>query len=876
MKKLLNTPYWDKGKFWRIVMKLTMVKLVLMFSLLNTYASVYSQAKISDLSLNKTELSEALKSIEKLSDYTFIFNYNDVLGHTVTAHLKDMTIEECMNNILKDKPFTYKVDGDIVIVSFKKLTAQQIKQKTIKGIVIDKAGNPLPGVTVLLKGTNMGVATDINGKFKLDVAENEIIVLVFSFVGMETKEVVVKDDKDLKILMEEAVGELDEVVITGYQVIDRRKLTSAVTSVKGEELMMPGATTIDQMLEGRIPDMIVMTNSGEVGVVPKIRIRGTSTLIGNREPLWVIDGIIVSDPVQISPDELNDPDYINRIGNAISGLNPQDIERIDVLKDAAATALYGTKAANGVIVISTKKGHVGKPVITFSNTNTYKLRPRYSDKKINLMTGKERLSFSQELFNRNYAYPNTVSWVGYEGLLKSLYSGEMGYDEFNAKVSQLKETNTDWFSELSEDSFSSENTVSVTGGTDNIRYYSSFGYLNDNDVIKDNSNNRYTAILNLDVKFSPVFSTSFSFNANKEKRNYYQSEISPIDYAYNTSRLISPDDYYLIQQGIGSYKFNIKNELDNSGCKQNSKGTTYRINMKYSPLEWLSFNGILSYTQSDTDIESYWGESTFHVATLRKAELGEKIDGDASVFPFGGEYKLQQSGSKSYTVRLQSNVNKYWGEIAQHNINASLGFEISSKRYKGYENITRGYYPERGKQFAIVSPELYPAYANWLSSNVPVIIDNMSNIVSFYATATYSYKNLFNVNANMRYDGSNKFGNRSNDNILPVWSASFSYNLNEHIKEITNIFNDIMFKASYGYQGNMLTGQSPVMIISKEPYDTHYGKYISKISVYPNENLKWERTGSSNVGLEFSMLDRRLMVSSSYYYKKTNDAFMDK
>ena len=150
-------------------------------------------------------------------------------------------------------------------------------------------------------------------------------------------------------------------MITGYQVVDRRKNTSAVTSVKVGDIMIPGVSSIDKMLEGRIPDMVFMTNSGEVGVVPKIRIRGTSTLIGNREPLWVVDGIIVQDPVNIEPETLNDPDYINRIGNAIAGLNPQDIERLDILKDAAATALYGTKAANGVIVITTKRGHVGRP-----------------------------------------------------------------------------------------------------------------------------------------------------------------------------------------------------------------------------------------------------------------------------------------------------------------------------------------------------------------------------------------------------------------------------------------------------------------------------------------------------------------------------------
>jgi outer membrane receptor protein involved in Fe transport len=298
--------------------------------------------------------------------------------------------------------------------------------------------------------------------------------------------------------------------------------------------------------------------------------------------------------------------------------------------------------------------------------------------------------------------------------------------------------------------------------------------------------------------------------------------------------------------------------------------------MSYSPKDWLVFNGIFSYMQSNTDIESYWSESTYHVALLRRSELGEYSDPASNQLPFGGELTLDNAKNSSYTGRLQGNMNKFWGKDSQHNVNATIGFEVSSDKYVGYKNITRGYYPERGLQFATVSPDLYPAYANWLSQNVPVITDNISNVFSFYSSLSYSYSNLFTVNANMRYDGSNKFGSQSNDNLLPVWSASFSYNLNEHLKNHLNIFDEFLFKSSYGFQGNMLSGQSPELIISKQPYDTHYGEYASTVSVFPNENLKWERTRSINLGVEFSMFDRKLMFSGSYYHKKTEDAYMQK
>lgn len=177
------------------------------------------------------------------------------------------------------------------------------------------------------------------------------------------------------------------------------------------------------MLEGKIPDLLVNNNSFEVGVAPKIRIRGTSTLIGNREPLWVVDGIVVQDPVEISPEELNDPDYVNRIGNAIAGINPQDIERIDVLKDAAATAIYGTKAANGVIVVTTKRGYEGKPVVSYNFSMNYKVRPRYTDHSVDVMNSKERVQFSRELLQDHYQFPYLMTTVGYEKTCRTSTTG---------------------------------------------------------------------------------------------------------------------------------------------------------------------------------------------------------------------------------------------------------------------------------------------------------------------------------------------------------------------------------------------------------------------------------------------------------------------
>ena len=444
-------------------------------------------------------------------------------------NVKDSDVRTILDACLKNSGYTYSILDKVIVI--RKAEPQQQEQiKKIRGTITDKKKVPLPGVTVLIKGTTTGVSTDMNGKFEMVQPKDSNIVLLVSFIGMKTQTIPYKG-QDLTIVMEEDSQEMEEVVVTGYQVINKKKSTSAITSVKMDDIMIPGATSIDQMLEGRVSDMILMTNSGEVGVAPKIRIRGTSTLVGNREPLWVVDGIIVQDPVPISSEELNDPDYINRIGNAIAGLNPQDIERLDILKDAAATALYGTKAANGVIVITTKKGRVGDPIISYNMTTTFRQRPRYTDRKINVMNSRERIQLSRELFDQHYVYNGSVNPVGYEGLLNDLYNGKLTDTQFSQEVAKLETMNTDWFKLLTEDTFSHQHTVSISGGSEKTRYYSSIGFSRDNDVIKGNYNQRYTASLNVETTLTKWFTASFQMQGNVSHREYNQDAINPMDYA---------------------------------------------------------------------------------------------------------------------------------------------------------------------------------------------------------------------------------------------------------------------------------------------------------------------------------------------------------
>lgn len=880
MDKIQSKPIL-RGFMGRNYMKLARYVMI-SFLLIFTHIA-FSQNKSISINVVSQDFSKVIEIISKTTEYSFVYKTKDVdTIKNLTLNLRDVSITKLLNVCLNGTDLSYEIDGNVIILK----NSPKPYWVTFKGFVKNRKGEELVGATLFILGSDVGAVTDAKGYFNISyrMVSKKPVDIRISYIGMKTKIISSSESETFSIVLEEESVSMDDAVVTGYQIIDRRRLTSAVTSVKMDDIIIQGVNSVDNMLEGRIPDLMLTINSGEVGVVPKIRIRGTSTLIGNREPLWVVDGIVVTDPVKIAPEELNDPDYINRIGNAIAGINPQDISRIDVLKDASATALYGTKAANGVIVITTKKGRLGKPQVRYNMGLTFKTRPRYTDRKIYLMNSKQRIDFSRNLVSSHHVYSPNINLVGYEGLISEFYDKKISQKEFNNKLANITTMNTDWFDLLTRDALSYQHTISISGGNQLFNYYSSVGYVKDDDVIPNNSNNRYTATLNVDSKFSERIKVAFSLKGNVSKRKYYQSSISPINYAYNTSRAIPVYDkdgnyyYYKKSVGLHKYNYNILNELENSATSQMGSGISFTGNISYDVNDWLKALAILSYSTQATKQSNYWGENTNYMAGLRLTDYGvTPTKGSGSLAPFGGEYSHNDINNDSYTARLQLDANKYLDRDNKHNISANLGFEISSSSYDGYSRIDRGYYKDRGLSFVSgISLDDYYRYKEWVSSNTPRITNNISNIVSAYLSASYTYDNIITFNANTRIDGSNKFGSRSNEKLLPIFSVSTAYNIWKHIDRYSNVIDDISFRASYGYQGNMLDGQSPQMIIKKLPKDPNFNEFQSVVKIYPNPDLRWEKTNSFNIGLDFSLLNRGLQISYSYYYKKTTDAFLRK
>ena len=860
------------------------------------HASVLSPKDIVTFSSEQMILEKVFDEIASQLKCRFFYSESDMdVQKMVKLPREKMSLDEVLTYVLGEK-FTYKIDKQTIVISPK----TEERSWKITGKVTDKQGTPLPGVTVLIKGTSTGVSTDVDGKYAIVVpVTTPPAKLIFSFIGFKKQVVNCTGKTDvIQVVMEEVLTELDEVTVsTGYYKVDKRHLTSSVTTLKMDDIMQPGVSSVDQMLEGRIPGMIFMQNSGQVGATPKIKIRGTTTLLGSTAPLWVLDGVILTDPVNVDPASINDLDFVNLLGNAISGLNPEDIEKLDVLKDASATAIYGPQASNGVIVITTKKGKVGKPQVSYSLTGTFRQRPRYTDRSVSVMNSQERVDFSKEVVRKKQDIPDLLSYVGYEAAYNDYIRGRLTFDEFSTKVKRMETANTDWLGLLLQDTYSHAHTLSISGGTEDVRYYTSLGYTNENGNLKGEENNRYSALAKVDINYNK-FLMSFSLNGSMQEKKYTPNEVGVMSYALNTARSIeayNPDGslmYYQRDDNVNSsYNklFSIINERENTSDDIEIGSIAVSANLEYRLIPCLKAGVQFAYNLSNTEEQVYFGENTWYAANLRLEYNGtdedyQGINNELTMLPVGGELRINNTKNKNYNVRANLTFNKYLDKDNVHQFQASVIGELSSTKYTGFNITKRGYIKERGMVFDNVDIPSYGSitydeYDRWLKTDdnaKGIIQNNLTRQAALVGTLFYAYRDAYVFNVNMRIDGSNKFGDASNDKLNPIWSVSGRWNMHENVLANKWWINTFALKMSFGYQGNMSAQDSPNLIVKREGTNWVFDEYYSTIKYYPNPHLKWEKTSTYNVALEYSLFNDKLVGNFSYYYRHTTDAFMAK
>jgi len=901
MKKKWNALPWIKVKKVNYVKKLFFLILFsLTFQLQISAEGNQDPSKQISLSFNNEKLSSALKKLEKASGYKLIFNYEDVEPYKVNASFVRKNVRDILDAFFVDKPFIYSLQSPKGVIIITERLRSTNKMRMVSGQVLDVNRSPLPGVNIMVLGIPQKSVTDENGNYIVQISENSNVTLVYSFVGMKQKELRVKSSflgsKLNTIILEEDSKMMREVVVTGYQVLDKTRIAGAVSAVSSKDLYLNGVNTLEQALQGALPGVVVTNTSGLVGVRQQTRVRGTSTLAGSQDPIWVVDDVIQEDPLPFNTQTFNSLgdinsdnfDYIrNYVGNSISWLNPNDIESLTVLKDASATAIYGVRAANGVIVIKTKRGKEGVPSVSYSMGLNFGERVSYD--RLGMMNSKERVDVSREIFDRGLTANWTNNSIGYAGSLSQYLNKEITYDDFNSKISKLETTNTDWFKILFRNPLSHNHSASISGGNDKTRYFASIGYNSTMGTAIGNSSGSYSGRMGLDMNVSSKLKVSFNLAGANNTTNGFNI-VSPYLYASTVNRSIQAYDdngdlfYYKTPISPSIFLYNFINERDQSGSQNKTLTLNSSLNVNYNLNKNVRLQSLFSFNTSSTKGTSYATERTAYIAAIRNYDFGTATPVDdaykLSKLPRGGEYNDDNNRSTSWSWRNTISYDKIINKV--HAITTMLGVDISSTKYNGFSTVQYGYLRDRGESFATV-PMTYGTTSTYINDLYTTkfnrkITDRLTNNIASYLTVNYAYDNRYVLNLSVRADASNRFGRNTNENFNPVWAGGLRWNVGrEKWFKPNPLISDLSLRASLGYQRNLASNYSPNLIVkiptgaSSNITDVNTGEDLLSISKLPYSNLRWEKIISSNYGLDLSLIDNKIRLSFETYRKIGKD-----
>ena len=871
--------------------------ILLLVGVMHLSASTYSQTKVS-LNMKDVTMQEVFSNLEKMTNYTFLYK-RDLVGKCgkVNVEAVDKDFSQLLKELLNPLGLSFTIDDKVVIITNARTNDEKKKNITIRGRVMMSDSTGVPGATVILKGTSTGVSTNMAGEFILTIPYTESPVLVFSFVGMKTREVVYRGQKEMAVLLHEDVQAMDEVVVTGYQSINRRDMVGAYTTVKAEDIMMPAYNSIDQMLQGQVAGLMVVNSSSRVGTSPKIKLRGTSTLLGNQAPLWVVDGIIQEDPIELNTATYMTQDLKDIIGSQISWLNPMDIETITVLKDASATAIYGSKASNGVIVITTKKGKADRLTISYSGNISINTKPNYG--MFNLMNSKERVQFSQEAFNAGayYFIEPIKQYNTYEGVMQMFLAGDISRDEYTQRKKYLETVNTDWLDLLTQSAVSHNHNLSVSGGTEKITYRASVGYSNNLGQEIGNESEKMTGHLSADIRLHPKVRLNVNMNGNSETNKAFGEGVNPLSYATTTSRAIPAFDEngdrlfyqnratYLYNSNVKSLSYNFMNERDNSGSEVEKSYFSAALNFTWDILDWLKYEFTGGYTRSNLSSESWKLEKTFNVAREYRGYDYNSVDPGspefkAALMPFGGVLFTSDALQVSYNVQNKLLISKAFDE--SNRLNVMLAMEVRSSRNKENSYINYGYIPERGEVFVTpTKPEDFQSLSSTTYSGWGILqeiydkglkrVKKTDNFLSFFATLAYSLKNRYVFNFSIRNDASNRFGQDANKRFDPTYSFGLAWRVMDEpfLQDRLTWLSMLNLKATYGIQGNALTRLGPDLLLRQQGVAKLYNQYQTSIASIPNPNLSWERTKTWNASVDLELF-KAISLVFDYYWKSSN------
>lgn len=771
----------------------------------------------------------------------------------------------------------------LLLICCQQLAAQE---RTITGKILDGSlpDEPLIGATIAIGDGKLqnGTVTDYNGEFTLKVPQ-DTKVLTVRYLGYENGKITLVDGTDHYVVtLKSASHSISEVVVTGYQKIDRRKLTASVSQLNISDESVGAIKNIDQALGGQIAGLSTLPSTGAPGAPVKIRIRGTASINGTQEPLWVLDGIPLEGTDIPNIDNLNDINDIYQ--TSIAGLNPTDIDNITVLKDAAATAIYGARAANGVIVITTKRGKESRPIVNFNTRLTFS--PKVDINRLNLLNASEKVDLELALLASNYEYRQHKGGVA--NILDKL-------NEFNAyraggwnalsataqqQINNLRDINTDWNDILFRNVFNQEYNASVSGGSDRASYYASAGYYDEQGIVKGVENNRYNFTLKGTFKINKKLTLGASIFANQRKQASFLTDTGGFTNPVYYSREANP--YFQPFKADGSYNydtnvqgresnapdFNIFEERANTSKRRRDYSIMSIIDAEYKINSDLKLTSQFGYQFDNYNLCRYQGGDSYAMRKEKEYATYMTSSGvQQTIFPEGGANKTTDSYRRQWLWKAMAEYNHRFAKY--HDVELMLGTEVRHNITQSTSSNAYGYDARTLTTKPVVFPsqsiaERYPLHQETRLENA---------YVSWYATGSYTYHYRYTLGASVRFDGSDVFGVAKKYRYLPLYSVSALWRVSEEkwMQPLTWI-SDLRLRASYGLQGNIDKSTSPYLIGTIDKASI-LGKNETIIAAEtaPNPNLKWEKTSNVNLGLEAAFLDSRIHFSVDYYHRKSSD-----
>jgi TonB-linked SusC/RagA family outer membrane protein len=746
---------------------------------------------------------------------------------------------------------------------------------------------PLIGVSVFVSAddlkkagsnkTSLGVITDIDGNFSISIPEG-VKKLQCSYIGYTTLTIELKPGKkNYDVTMETSSTMLEDVVVTGYQTIERRKLTAAVSKIDISESTIGTVKSIDQALSGQIAGLSAISTSGAPGAPVKIRIRGTSSLNGTQDPLWVLDGIPLEGTDVPSLESLKSVDDVQQ--SSIAGLNPSDIADITVLKDAAATAIYGARAANGVIVITTKNGKAGKTRVNFNTRLTYS--PKQDIDRLNLMNATEKVDLELQLLKSGYSLNSDKGEV-YRIIKRHGAVDAFQKDGWSAlpadaqkEIDALRLINTDWNDILLRNAFSQEYNLSISGGNERTTFYTSLGYSKENGNIPSVSADRLNLVTKANYKLNKILKVGASVFVNRRNSSSYLATdgfTNPMFYARIANPYLQPfdkDGNYIydmdMQTGYSELGFNTFEERNNTSNESvtNSFSSIFDVELRFD--DRFKITSQVGLQLDKTSREQIADEQSF---AMRHEHQSHQSNQTSFLPQKGGFHKAYENSNSQVTWKTMGTYRDTYADI--HEFEIMLGSELRRTWATTLYSVGYGYDRRTMTNRPVIFPSEDLAFPLHSKTNVE------NAYVSGFSTASYSLLNRYTLGGSIRFDGSDLFGVDKKYRYLPLYSVSGLWRVSqEPFMQSARWLDNFVFRASYGLQGNIDKNTSPFLLGKYQNNATPIlpGGTEDMITVNsaPNDKLRWEKTYSVNAGMDFAVLNQGINLSVDYYYRKGVD-----